>query len=172
MKIITTPMCEEIVRLAGITDYTVNKFPDEEDGDLAIVLSESKVEMDSLAIKINTPSQIFESIKEVSKLTGSELSDEEIIEFFRDYELCRKYLNSHPAHDIDVKVYSEFLKDIVNDIGFNIVSDNFKHVIYPDYLKYKVTEEDNLVEIPSHNDISKNPFKKAELRYVILENLI
>ena len=172
MKIITTPMCEEIVRLAGITDYTVNKFPDEEDGDLAIVLSESKVEMDSLAIKINTPSQIFKSIKEVSKLTGSELSDDEIIEFFSDYELCRKYLNSHPSHDIDVKVYSEFLKDIVNDIGFNIVSDNFKHVIYPDYLKDKVTEEDNLVEIPSHNDISKNPFKKAELRYAILENLI
>ena len=172
MKIITTPMCEEIVRLAGITDYTVNKFPDEEDGDLAIVLSESKVEMDSLAIKINTPSQIFESIKEVSKLTGSELSDDEIMGFFSDYELCRKYLNSHTSHDIDVKVYSEFLKDIVNDIGFNIVSDNFKHVIYPDYLKDKVTEEDNLVEIPSHNDISKNPFKKAELRYVILENLI
>jgi segregation and condensation protein B len=172
MKIITTPMCEEIVRLAGITDYTVNKFPDEEDGDLAIVLSESKVEMDSLAIKINTPSQIFKSIKEVSKLTGSELSDEEIIEFFRDYELCRKYLNSHPSHDIDVKVYSEFLKDIVNDIGFNIVSDNFKHVIYPDYLRDKVTEVDNLVEIPSHNDISKNPFEKAELRYAILENLI
>ena len=172
MKIITTPMCEEIVRLAGITDYTVNKFPDEEDGDLAIVLSESKVEMDSLAIKINTPSQIFESIKEVSKLTGSELSDDEIIEFFSDYELCRKYLNSHPTHDIDVKVYSEFLKDIVNDIGFNIVSDNFKHVIYPDYLKDKVTEVDNLVEIPSHNDISKNPFEKAELRYAILENLI
>ena len=172
MKIITTPMCEEIVRLAGITDYIINKFPDEEDGDLAIVLSESKVEMDSLAIKINTPSQIFESIKEVSKLTGNELSDDEIMGFFSDYELCRKYLNSHTSHDIDVKVYSEFLKDIVNDIGFNIVSDNFKHVIYPDYLKDKVTEEDNLVEIPSHNDISKNPFKKAELRYAILENLI
>jgi segregation and condensation protein B len=92
--------------------------------------------------------------------------------FFCDYELCRKYLNSHPSHDIDVKVYSEFLKDIVNDIGFNIVSDNFKHVIYPDYLKDKVIEVDNLVEIPSHNDISKNPFEKAELRYAILENLI
>ena len=165
-------MCEEIVRLAGITDYIINKFPDEEDGDLAIVLSESKVKMDSLAIKINTPSQIFESIKEVSKLTGNELSDDEIMGFFSDYELCRKYLNSHTSHDIDVKVYSEFLKDIVNDIGFNIVSDNFKHVIYPDYLKDKVTEVDNLVEIPSHNDISKNPFKKAELRYAILENLI
>jgi segregation and condensation protein B len=39
-------------------------------------------------------------------------------------------------------------------------------------LKDKVTEEDNLVEIPSHNSISKNPFDKAELRYSILENLI
>ena len=41
-----------------------------------------------------------------------------------------------------------------------------------DYLKDKVTESENLVEIPSHNEVSKNPFKKAELRYGILENLI
>ena len=68
MKIITTPMCEEIVKLAGVSDYIVNKFPDEEDGDLAILLSESKVEMDSLPIKLNTPSQIFESIKKVSQI--------------------------------------------------------------------------------------------------------
>ena len=172
MKIVTTPMCEEIVKLAGIEDYAVNKFPDEEDGDLAILLSESKVEMNSLAIKINTSSQIFESIKEVSKLVSKELSDEEILSFFDDYELCRKYLNSDFKRDVDVKVYSEFLKDIVSDVGFNIVSQDFDFVIYPDYLKDKVTETDNLVEIPSHNDISKNPFKKAELRYGILENLI
>lgn len=172
MKIVTTPMCEEIVKLAGIRDYAVNKFPDEENGDLAILLSESKVEMKSLRIKINTPSQIFESIREVSKLTGTELSDDEIIEFFSDYELCKKYLNSDFKRDISVKVYSEFLKDIVEDLGFDIVSEDFKYVIYPDYLKSKVTEDENLVEIPSHNDISKNPFEKAELRYSILENLI
>lgn len=172
MKIVTTPMCEEIVKLAGIRDYAVNKFPDEEDGDLAILLSESKVEMKSLRIKINTPSQIFESIREVSKLTGTELSDDEISEFFSDYELCKKYLNSDFKRDIPVKVYSEFLKDIVEDFGFDIVSEDFKYVIYPDYLKSNVTEDENLVEIPSHNDISKNPFEKAELRYSILENLI
>ena len=172
MKVITTPMCEEIVRLAGITEYTVNKFPDEEEGDLAIVLSESKVEMESISIKINTPSQIFESIKKLSKLAGKELSDGEITEFFNNYNLCKKYLNSNFKQDINVKVYSEFLKDIVNDVGFNIVSDNYEHVIYPDYLKDKVEESENLVEIPSHNDISKNPFEKAELRYGILENLI
>ena len=165
-------MCEEIVRLAGIDEYTINKFPDEEEGDLAIVLSESKVEMDSLSIKINTPSQIFESIKKVSRLVGNELSDVDVMSFFDDYEILKKYLNSSFSNNINVKVYSEFLKDIVEDVGFNIVADDYKYVIYPDYLKGTVKETENLVEIPSHNDISKNPFKKAELRYGILENLI
>lgn len=172
MKIVTTPMCEEIVKLAGVTDYNVNKFPKKEDGDLAILLSESKVEMDCLPIKINTPAQVFESIKKVSKINGNELSDRDIQCFFEDYKLAKKYLNSNFNRDVDVKVYSEFLKDIVLDLGFNIVSDNFDYVIYPDYLKDKVTESENLVEIPSHNSISKNPFEKIETRYSILENLI
>ena len=172
MKIVTTPMCEEIVKLAGIEDYVVNKFPDEEEGDLAILLSESKVKMNSVPIKINTASQIFESIKKVSKIADNELSDSEIIQFFEDYELCRKYLDFDFKRDVNVKVYSEFLKDIVSDVGFSMVPDNFDYVIYPDYLKDKVTECENLVEIPSHNGISKNPFEKAELRYGILENLI
>jgi segregation and condensation protein B len=171
MKIVTTPMCEEIVKLAGIKGYVVNKFPQKSDGDLAILLSESKVEMDALQIKINTSSQIFESIKEVSKLS-SELDDEDILSFFDGYELCRKYLDSDFRNGINVKVYSEFLKDIVSDVGFNIVSGDFDYVIYPDYLKDNVTETENLVEIPSHNSVSKNPFDKAELRYGILENLI
>ena len=172
MKIVTTPMCEEIVRLAGIKGYVVNKFPQKGDGDLAILLSESRVEMDAIQIKINTSTQIFESIREVSKIADNELGDEEIMSYFDGYELCRKYLNSDFRSDVNVKVYSEFLKDIVSDVGFNIVQDNFDFVIYPDYLKDKVTETENLVEIPSHNSVSKNPFDKAELRYGILENLI
>ncbi|WP_407423532.1 hypothetical protein [Methanobrevibacter sp.] len=172
MKIVTTPMCEEIVRLAGVSDYVVNKHPTSEDGDLAILLSESKVEMDAVPIKINTPQQVFESIREVSKIAGKELSDEVILAFFEEYELSKKYLNSDFKRDVNVKVYSEFLKDIVLDAGFNIDSENFRYVIYPDYLKDKVTETENLVEIPSHNSISKNPFEKIELRYAILENLI
>ena len=171
MKIVTTPMCEEIVKLAGINEYSVNKHPDEEDGDLAILLSESKVKMDSLAIKLNTPSQIFESIKEVSKISQNQLSDKEILSFFDGYELCKKYLNSDFKRNISVKVYSEFLKDMVSDMGFNIVSYNFDYVIYPDYLKDKVQESENLVEIPSHSEISKNPFERIEVRYAILEKL-
>ena len=172
MKIVTTPMCEEIVRLAGVRDYTVNKFPKKEDGDLAILLSESKVDMDAIPIKINTPRQVFESIKEVSKLAGNNLSDEDILAFYKGYELAEKYLNSNFKRDVNVKVYSEFLKDIVLDVGFNIDLENFDYVVYPDYLKGNVLESENLVEIPSHNSISKNPFEKIELRYAILENLI
>ena len=172
MKIVTTPMCEEIVRLAGIEDYAVNKFPQKGDGDLAILLSESKVEMDSLQIKINTSSQIFESIRKVSELADRQLDDDEILGFFSDYELCRKYLNSDFKRNVRAKVYSEFLKDIVSDVGFEIDNDDFDFVIYPDYLKDNVEESENLVEIPSHNSISKNPFVKAESRYSILENLI
>ena len=171
MKIVTTPMCEEIVKLAGIKEYVVNKHPDEEDGDLAILLSESKVKMDSLAIKLNTPSQIFESIKEVSKISQNELSDEEILSFFDGYELCKKYFDFNSKRNMDVKVYSQFLKDMVLDMGFNIVSDNFDYVIYPDYLKDNVLESENLVEIPSHGEISKNPFERIEVRYTILEKL-
>ena len=172
MKIVTTPMCEEIVKLAGVTDYNVNKFPSKEDGDFAILLSESKLKMDGLAIKINTPKQVFESIKKVSKINGNELSDIDVQGFFEDYKLAKKYLNSNFKRDVNVKVYSEFLKDIVLDLGFNIVADDFDYVIYPDYLKDKVIESENLVEIPSHNSISKNPFEKIETRYAILENLI
>ena len=172
MKIVTTPMCEEIVKLAGIKDYAVNKHPKKEDGDLAILLSESKVDMDAMPIKLNTPSQIFESIKEVSKLASNELADDEILEFFNEYELAKKYLNSDFERDVNVKVYSEFLKDIVLDMGFNINDDDFEYVVYPDYLKDKVTEDENLVEIPSHGGISKNPFERVEVRYAALESLI
>lgn len=172
MKIVTTPMCEEIVKLAGISDYYINKNPDDEKGDLAILLSENSVKMDRLTIKINTPSQVFESIKKVSKITKNELSDEDVLVFFENYRLCKKYLSSNFKRDINVKVYSNFLKDILLDMGFNIVSTDFNHVVYPDYLKDKVVESENLVEIPSHNNISKNPFEKIEIRYSILENLI
>ena len=172
MKIVTTPMCEEIVKLVGISDYTVNKHPTPEDGDLAILLSESKVEMDALAIKLNTPSQIFESIKKVSEITSNELSDDEILSFFEKYELSKKYLFFDFKRDINVKVYTNFLKDIALDFGFDVVSENFDYVIYPDYLKDNVTESENLVEIPSHGSISKNPFERVEVRYAILESLI
>ena len=173
MRIVTTPMCEEVVRLAGITGYKVNKNPDLEEGDLAILLSESKVKMNSMAIKLNTPRQLFDSIKEISKISGNELSDDEILNFFDGYELCLKYLDNQDNGNVKVKIYSNFLKDIILNIGFKITDDDFDYVIYPDYLKESVLEEDvGLIEIPSHTFVSKNPFERIEARYAILEKLI
>ena len=97
----------------------------------------------------------------------------ELAEVYTPYSNRSEYIwNFDFKRDINVKVYSEFLKDIVRDVGFNIVCENFDYVVYPDYLENKVVEVDNLVNIPSHNNISKNPFEKVEARYSILESLI
>ena len=173
MRIVTTPMCEEIVKSAGASDYTVNKNPDLEEGDLDILLSESKVKMKSLPVKLNTPVQIFNSIMEVSELLDNKLSENEILEFFKDYKMCVKYLENHNNQHVKVKVYSNFLKDIILNMGFKISDEDYDYVIYPDYLKNKISNENhNLIEIPTHTNVDKNPFKRIEIRYSILEKLI
>lgn len=173
MKIVTTPMCEDILKYAGIKDYSVNKFPTKCDGDLAILLSESKTDLDSIALKLNTFSQIKESIRIVSKQSDKgEILEQSLTEIFKDYPLALKYLNECFGKEYKVKVYSNFLKDIVKDMGFKVVEDNYDFVVYPDYLKKEVTEKDNLVEIPSHSKVSKNPIERAILRYSILEDYI
>jgi len=182
MLLITTPMCEKILEFGKIKEFKVNKNPDEEEGDLAILLSESKVKMNSLAIKLNTFSQIKESIIKVSTYSeNGEISDEEIKAIFSSYEIASKWL--YPTDKVlqlkeensknKVKVYSEFLKDIVKDMNFTINNENYEYAIYPDYLKNIVKEKENikLIEIPTHNNVSKDPIIRCEMRYDILENI-
>ena len=206
MIVVTTPMCRQIVEWAGLKEFKVNKFPDEEDGDFAILLSESKVKMDSLAIKINTFSQIKESIKIVSNalfeknLIEKAIGDEEIEAIFNDYKGDVEYalldedeFNKirKSNNDKRVKVYSEFLKDIVSDIGAVVIDFSydkngndeynedlgldFDHLVYPDYLEEEVLKRENLesnefkaIKILSHNNTSKDPILKAESRYSVL----
>ena len=207
MIVVTTPMCKQIVEWAGLKEFKVNKFPDEEEGDFAILLSESKVKMDSLAIKINTFSQIKESIKIVSKalfernLIEKAIGDEEIESIFNDYEDDVGYalLDENEFNEIrksnndkKVKVYSEFLKDIVLDIGADVIDFtydkngydedkandlgiDFDYLVYPDYLEGEVLKRENLesnefkaIKILSHNNTSKDPILKTESRYSVL----
>ena len=206
MIVVTTPMCKQIVEWAGLKEFKVNKFPDEEEGDFAILLSESKVEMDSLAIKINTFGQIKESIKTVSKvlvernLIEKAIGDEGIESIFNDYKDDVEYalLDENEFNEIrksnkdkKVKVYSEFLKDIVLDIGADVIDFtydkngnddkandlgmDFDYLVYPDYLEEEVLKRENLksnefkvIKILSHNNISKDPILKAESRYATL----
>ena len=58
-------------------------------------------------------------------------------------------------------------------MGFKISDEDYDYVIYPDYLKNKISNENhNLIEIPTHTNVDKNPFKRIEIRYSILEKLI
>lgn len=171
MKIVTTPMCEELVKLVGIKNYKVNKHPNKDDGDLAILLSESKVEIYSIPLKVNSSVQIFESIKKID--FNNNLTDEEILSFFDNYPLAKKYLNNKVKNSIHIKVYSNFLKDTAESMGFTIDDKNYDYVVYPDYLADEVQNEtQTLIEISSHNFVSKNPFVRLEKRYEILEKLI
>ena len=207
MIVVTTPMCKQIVEWAGLNDFKVNRFPDEEEGDFAILLSESKVEMDSLAIKINTFSQIKESIKTVSNalfernLIEKAIDCESIEAIFNDYKengLQYAVLDEYELakirksnKDKKVKVYSEFLKDIVSDIGATVIDFkygkdgndegdrdlDYDYLVYPDYLEEEVLKRENLnsdefksIKILSHNNISKDPILKAESRYDALIN--
>lgn len=192
MIVVTTPMCKEIVEWAGLADFKVNKHPDNEDGDFAILLSESKTDMDSLAIKLNTFSQIAQSIIAVSNslydkgLIEDRVSYDDVNRIFED--LDSEFINSW-FEDMDtirnsnsgksVKVYSEFLKDIVKDIGAKIVDskavDGYDYVVYPDYLTDKVKSSEDFndvsltfIEIPTHGNVSKSPVERAQQRYSIL----
>ena len=91
--------------------------------------------------------------------------------------------------DKRVKVYSEFLKDIVSDIGATVIDfkydkdgndcgdldSDYDYLVYPDYLEDEVLKRENLngdnvksIKILSHNNISKDPILKAESRYATL----
>lgn len=178
MDIVTTPMSKKILDIAGIKEYNVSVHPSEEDGDFAILLSESKVEMDSLKIKLNTFNQIIESIVEVSKFSDKPLSYDEALNSIEDYTFAYSWINNNEEiqkikdsnSDIKVSVKSEFLKDIVEDMNFTIDNNSFDYLIYPDYIQ--VDDGDySPVPIPTHNNVSKDPIERAELRYGILLNI-
>lgn len=48
MRIVTTPMCEDILKIAGLTDYEVVAVSQLVNADIAIVLSETKTQLDTI----------------------------------------------------------------------------------------------------------------------------
>lgn len=183
MIIVTTPMCKKILELGGLTNFKVNKNPDNESGDLAILLSENKTKMPCLNIKLNTFSQIAKSIITVSEYGKyGKLSDQDVDNLLKDYKIPDKFkkdefksILSNKASKIRVKVISNFIKDIVEDIGFKIVDKDYEYLIFPDYYKDKdyINNTDyNLIELPTHNNVSLDPIKRTIARYSLLDDII
>ena len=179
MKISTTPMCKEVVRLAGVPEYTVITDNYFEDVDLAIVLSETDTKVPSIKIKLNTFKQIYGGIDNVSNILGTKKLD--IGPIKKDYSAYvnpeRKVLDERKK--IKVKVYSNFIRDIVLDMGFTLVKEKPDFLVFPDYLKEvpnnNIMKEidfmgERAVELPSHKNTPENPLERARMRYDIMEN--
>ena len=133
--------------------------------------------MKSVKVKLNTFSQIKDSVEMLSELFNTKATTGvyEISSRVKDYEK-----NYEKNRKIKVKVYSNFLSDIIDDLGFTVITGNDHHgvdyhyLVYPDYMKDQLSGEivtmgERAVELPSHKNMPKNPIERAEIRYKILE---
>jgi segregation and condensation protein B len=177
MKIYTTPMCQEAVRLAGVLEYAVKQDNNFEGADLAIVLSETKTQVLTIRIKLNTFKQIYESIDLISNTLKTEKLD--MGEWTDFVYVSRERETMDERKKIKVKVYSNFITDIVNDMGFSLVKEKPDFLVFPDYMKDNGNNDilgeieimgDRAVEIPSHKNSPLNPLERAKIRYNILES--
>lgn len=80
MKIITTPMCEDILTIAGLSNYEVVNPKEIKDADIAILLTETKSEIPKLSIKLNTYTQILESVLKVQKKFNTRINNNQLNE--------------------------------------------------------------------------------------------
>lgn len=167
MKIITTPMCEDILKIANVNEYNVVKATDITNADLVITLSETKVNMPKISVKLNTYTQLLNSINDVCEQLNTQPQQEKIneinllIEENKEKKVNRK--------NIKVKVYSNFLLDTVEDMGFSI-SDDYEYIIIPDYMKENFSEDEKVIIIPSHKNVSSTIITRIKERYQILES--
>jgi segregation and condensation protein B len=165
MKIITTPMCEDVLRISGLTDYTVVKPDEIKDADIAILLSETRSEIPKMSIKLNTYSQVYKSVLEIQKRFNTKINEEEInvIKNLIDENNAKK----DNRKNTKVKVYSNFLKDTVLDMGFTIDED-CDYIVAPDYMNLEMNGPECVV-VPSHKNVSTNIVERVKARYDLLE---
>ncbi|WP_455645330.1 hypothetical protein [Methanosphaera sp.] len=168
MKIITTPMCEDALKIAGIQEYSVVKPNEIKDADIAVLLSETKSDIPTIAIKLNTYTQLYESIHILeNKFDTSANVDEmekitELINTNKNKQSSRK--------NTKVKVYSNFLRDTVSDMGYTISDIDYDFIVLPDFMNKKLDDNDKVIIIPSHKNVSKNIIQRIKERYELLEN--
>ncbi|OED30244.1 hypothetical protein [Methanosphaera sp. WGK6] len=168
MKIITTPMCEDALKIAGVKEYSVVKPTDINDADIAVLLSETKTDIPTIAIKLNTYSQLYESIRILEDKFNTSANIDEIEKIT---ELINTNINKQSSrNNTKVKVYSNFLKDIVSDMGYIISNVDYDFIVLPDYMNIELEDNDNVIIIPSHKNVSKNIIQRIKERYELLEN--
>lgn len=167
MKIITTPMCEDVLRISGIEDYEVVSPDNIKNADIAVLLSETKSDVPKLPIKLNTYSQIYESVLMLRDHFNTTVDEDELNNVLALIEENNEKKDNRK--NTKVKVYSNFLKDIILDMGFTI-ADDYDYIIMPDYWDdIEIGERKDCVIVPSHKNVSSNIVERVKSRYDLLE---
>lgn len=167
MKIITTPMCEDVLRLAGVKEYFVVKPDKIEDADVAVLLSETKSDIPKVSVKLNTYTQLYDSILNVCKEFNGNVDEEKLWEI-------KKYISSNDRkkdyrQSTKVKVYSNFLKDTILDMGFSVVEEDYDFIVVPDYMRVDFDMDEKVVVVASHKNVKKAILERINERYEYLE---
>jgi segregation and condensation protein B len=168
MRIITTPMCEDILRIANIPEYEVVKVNEIGNADLVITLSETEVDIPKISVKLNTYTQLLDSIESVSARFNTECDESEIRKI--KSLMADNDKNKYKRENIKVKVYSNFLTDTIKDMGFLVTQEDYDYVVVPDYMKDQLDECDNVIVVPSHRNVSFDIINRIKQRYQLLEN--
>ena len=161
-------MCEDVLEIAGLKEYTVVNPKEIKDADVAILLSETQSEIPKISIKLNTYTQLYESILKISDEFNTK-ADVNKMKEIKNY-ISQNYAKKDNRKDTKVKVYSNFLKDTIEDMGFIIDEENYDYIIAPDYMKDNIECSKNLIMIPSHKNVSKRIIDRINERYLLLEN--
>jgi len=198
LEIVTTPMCQEILRLAGLPKFRVTKDFDYRNADVAVVLSETMADGSHenpktrfIKLKLNTFSQIEQSVKRISNFFGTEILHEDLngrLTWSKENLGALRQANGNMKEakgamnqnrKIKVKVYSNFITEIIDDLGLTAVKGNdYDFLVYPDYLRDQINEEieyagERAIELPSHKNAPLNPIERAEVRYkILMESLL
>ncbi len=165
MKIITTPMCEDLLKIAQIKDYSVVSPKDIGNADVAILLSETESNIPKISVKLNTYKQVIDSIELLENKFNTTADEDSIEELKKLVKENNDRKNERKS--IKVKVFSKFLYDTVLDMGYTINDNDYDYIIKPDYIKKDSSED---IIVPSHKNVSKNIIERLKTRYEFLEN--
>jgi hypothetical protein len=174
MRAATTPMCKQVLDLAGVLEFEIMRDDKDIKADIVFTLSETKIPSASstkyVKLKLNTYKQIEESVKLVSEILNTTPINEHLNLSSRDH-------HREDYRNLRLKVHTNFIREIVEDLEFQVVEEDYDYLVYPDYLRTELEEEikelgKRAIELPSHKNAPKDPIKRAELRYKVLENSI
>ncbi|WP_304125391.1 hypothetical protein [Methanosphaera cuniculi] len=167
MRIITTPMCKDLLDIAGIDNYNVVMPNEIKDADVVITLSETKCDIDKIPVKLNSFTQLYDSIMTLKNEFNTQVDLKRVNEIYDLIQLNDQ--NKAKRCNIKVKVYSNFLKDTITDMGYQITDEDYDYIVVPDYMNdIKLT--DNTIVVSSHKNVSRNIIKRLKSRYELLEN--